>query len=367
MSKQWILEGYFNSGEQLQRVALSDFPAQVGRNPAIAVAIVQAEVSRVHAEFLIVGNDLVLRDLNSTNGSFINHQRLTGEKIVRHGDIVHFANYEVRVLAEQSRTNTQANDMTEICVEALASKLPVGLNALQVLLDERAIQAQFQPIVDCNGTLYGYEILGRGNREDLPHHPMELFRIAESMPGKDVELSVLMRDCGVEQAFAQAPTARLFMNTHPAELRDIDALLQTMVLLRKSFLNIPMVLEIHEDAVTNVGKMKAFAEELMTMDIELAYDDFGAGQGRLMEMIEVPVRYVKFDIALIRGLHAAPEAKQKMVTALADMTRSMGIQALAEGVEAKEDLAMCRKMHFDLIQGYHFGKPKPHLNYSSTH
>lgn len=367
MSIHWILEGYFNSGERLQRVALTDFPAQVGRDPAIAVAIVQAEVSRVHAEFIIVGNDLVLRDLNSTNGSFINHRRLIGEKIVCHGDVVHFANYEVRVLAEQGSANILPNDRTEVCVEALASKLPIGLNALQVLLDDRAIRAEFQPIVDCNGTLYGYEVLGRGNREDLPHHPMELFRIAESMPGKDVELSALMRDCGVEQAFAQSPTTRLFMNTHPAELKDIDTLLKTLVQLRKAFLNIPMVLEIHEDAVTNVSHMKAFAEELMSMDIELAYDDFGAGQGRLMEMIEVPVRYVKFDIALIRGLYAAPVAKQKMVSTLADMTRSMGIQALAEGVEAREDLAMCSKMHFDLIQGYHFGKPRPLLDYAHKH
>ena len=367
MSKQWVLEGYLDSGEQLQRVALTQFPAQVGRNPAIAVPIVQAEISRVHAEFLVIDNNLVLKDLNSTNGSFVNHQRLIGEKVLHHGDVLHFANYEVRVLAEQCSTNSLPNDMTRVCIESLASKLPTGLNELQILLDERAIQAEFQPIVDCEGQLYGYEVLGRGGRKDLPRHPMELFRIAESMPGKDIELSVLMRDCGVSQGYGQSATTRLFMNTHPSELRDIKTLFNTLVRLRKSFQDIPMVLEIHEDAVTNVSKMKTFAEQLMTMDIELAYDDFGAGQGRLMEMIEVPVRYVKFDIALIRGLYAAPEAKQKMVAALADMTRSMGIQALAEGVEAREDLMMCKKMHFDLIQGYHFGKPSPLLNYHQNH
>ena len=45
------------------------------------------------------------------------------------------------------------------------------------------------------------------------------------------------------------------------------------------------------------------------LNIDLAYDDFGAGQARLLELIEVPVKYVKFDIALIRGLPTATEAR----------------------------------------------------------
>ena len=137
--------------------------------------------------------------------------------------------------------------------------------------------------------------------------------------------------------------------------------------LRIAFPSLPMVLEIHEDAMTDVKLMKGFAEQLMSMNVELAFDDFGAGQARLMEMIDVPVKYVKFDIALIRGLHNAPESKQKLVAALAAMTKAMGILTLAEGVEEPEELAMCEKMDFDLIQGYYFGKPSPDLNYAQRH
>ena len=194
---------------------------------------------------------------------------------------------------------------------------------------------------------------------------MELFRIAESMPGKDTELSVLMRECGVEQAFIQSPTQRLFMNTHPSEMKNADVLLANLRSMRERYPALPLVLEIHEDAVADIEMLRRFTAELTAMDVELAYDDFGAGQARLMEMTEVPVKYVKFDIALICGLHKAPEAKQNMVAALVAMTRAMGIQALAEGVEEPEELQLCKQMNFDLIQGYFFGKPHTSLAYDN--
>jgi len=366
MPKKWVLEGYFGGDEDtLQRIPLSVFPAKVGRDSSLTLAIEQTQVSRLHAEFFDLDGELTLRDLGSTNGTFVNDKQLQGQTSLRHGDVVHFASSSVRVLEQTSVPPERDASMTMINVIPRSDKLPTGLNELQVLLDERAIKSQFQPIVHLDGSLYGYEVLGRGSRPDLPISPMDLFHIAESMQGKDAELSLLMRDCGIEQACQQSQQHRIFMNTHPSELKDADFLLSTMRKLREKFESLPMVLEIHEDAITNLGMMKKFSRELTAMNIELAYDDFGAGQARLMEMIEVPVKYIKFDIALIRGLHKAPEPKQKLVAALAAMTQSMGILTLAEGVEEAEELQLCKQMNFDLIQGYYFGKPSLSLQYKN--
>lgn len=371
MPRKWVLEGYFGSNQDsLQRIPLSQLPAKVGRDPSLMLAIVRSEVSRIHAEFYEKDDQLMLRDFDSTNGTFVNHRPVKGEISLRHGDVVHFASYEVRVLQERDDTSIAATDsgtMTILNVMPLSNKLPTGLNELQALLDQKAINAMFQPIVGLDGALYGYEVLGRGSHPDLPISPIELFRIAESMPGKDAQLSELMRDVGVAQAYAQSSKHRVFMNTHPSELKNVDHLMKSMRALRERFPDLPMVMEVHEDAITDVGLMKKMANELLAMDIELAYDDFGAGQARLMEMVEVPVKYVKFDIALIRGLHNAPDSKKKMVAALAAMTKAMGLQALAEGVEEPEELALCVDMKFDLIQGYYFGKPDKLLAYKNLH
>lgn len=155
MQRKWVLEGYFGAdGQSLQRMPLKQFPAndKFGSRPTLA--IVRSEISRVHAEFFEKSGELYLRDLNSTNGTFINHQPLVGEMSLRHGDVVHFASYEVRVLEE---VNQDMNDssMTMMKVMPLSNKLPTGLHELQMLLDERAIRADFQPIVTLDGSLFG--------------------------------------------------------------------------------------------------------------------------------------------------------------------------------------------------------------------
>ena len=95
------------------------------------------------------------------------------------------------------------------------------------------------------------------------------------------------------------------------------------------------------------------------LDIKLAYDDFGAGQARLVDLAKVPPDYLKFDIALIRGIHTASAQQRQLVDTLVRMVQDFGIAALAEGVECAEEAEVCREIGFDYAQGYYFGKPAP--------
>ncbi|SDU35012.1 EAL domain, c-di-GMP-specific phosphodiesterase class I (or its enzymatically inactive variant) [Pseudomonas pohangensis] len=365
MSIQWFLEGYFgNDGTALLRMPLNIFPARVGRDPALALPIVRPDISRVHAEFFQRDGELWLRDLGSTNGTFVNLCQLHGESVLRHGDVLHFASHELRLLEAPCRVDDELST-TRFVAQPQAGKLPIGLHQLQQLLDARQVRCLFQPIVTARGQLYGYELLGRGGRSDLPFGPLELFHIAESLPGKDAELSLLMRDAGVAEAHAQLQgrACRLFLNTHPAELKQPAQLMRAMTRLREAFPQQPMVLEIHQDALTDIPRLKQLAVELWALGIEMAYDDFGAGQTRLLELIEVPVKYVKFDMSLIQGLHLAPASRRSMIASLLAMTRSMGIACVAEGVELHQELQVCRDMGFELIQGFYFSPPRPRLDY----
>ena len=365
MSRRWFLEGYFGTdGESLLRMPLNIFPALVGRDPGLALAIVWADISRLHAEFFQRDGELWLRDLDSTNGTFVNLSQLHGETVLRHGDVLHFASHELRLL-EVPESVVDELSTTRFVAQPQAGKLPLGLHQLQQLLDARQVRCMFQPIVTAKGQLYGYELLGRGGRSDLPFSPMELFHIAESLPGKDTELSLLMRDAGVAEGNAQLEgrACRLFLNTHPAELKQPAQLVRSMARLREAFPQQQMVLEIHQDAVTDIPQLKQLAVELWALGIEMAYDDFGAGQTRLLELIEVPVKYVKFDMSLIQGLHLAPQSRRGMVASLLAMTQSMGIACVAEGVELRQELELCREMGFELIQGFYFSPPRPRLDY----
>ncbi|MDH5434290.1 MAG: EAL domain-containing protein [Gammaproteobacteria bacterium] len=363
MNKKWILEIYSQLDEHLQRVPINSFPAQIGRDPGLTIPIFEDEISRVHAEFFLNDSALMLRDLQSTNGTFVNHQRIFEDTILKHGDVIHFSTCEARVIEEADARSKHSATIVHRHIDILSHNLPQGLSQLQTLIDLRAVKAEFQPIVELDGSLFAFEVLGRGGIDDLPQYPKGLFEIAESLPGKDSELSLLMRNCGVEQSESQDNLFPLFMNTHPSEIKSLDKLLSHLTKLREQFPEVPLVLEIHEDAVTDITKMKKLATDLKSISVDLAYDDFGAGQTRLIEMIEVPVQYIKFDTSLIREIDTASESKVKLVRTLVELTQDVGIKALAEGVENQAELEICQQMGFDLIQGFFFGRPKADFTY----
>lgn len=60
----------------------------VGRDPSNDIVINDAEVSRKHARLLFQEGSYVLEDLGSTNGTYINGQRLMGPYQLRHGDLI---------------------------------------------------------------------------------------------------------------------------------------------------------------------------------------------------------------------------------------------------------------------------------------
>jgi hypothetical protein len=60
----------------------------VGRDPSNDIVINDAEVSRKHAQLIFQEGSYIMEDLGSTNGTYINGQRLMGPYQLRHGDLI---------------------------------------------------------------------------------------------------------------------------------------------------------------------------------------------------------------------------------------------------------------------------------------
>ncbi len=60
----------------------------IGRDPGSDVVINDAEVSRQHSRLSLQAGGYVLEDLGSTNGTFVNGQRLMGPRVLRPGETV---------------------------------------------------------------------------------------------------------------------------------------------------------------------------------------------------------------------------------------------------------------------------------------
>ena len=62
----------------------------VGRDPACEVGVIDPEVSRKHARLAWQGEDFMLEDLGSTNGTFVNGKRINTPHLLQAGDTVAF-------------------------------------------------------------------------------------------------------------------------------------------------------------------------------------------------------------------------------------------------------------------------------------
>lgn len=60
----------------------------IGREASNQIAINDAEISRKHSQLVAQGGKYVLTDLGSTNGTFVNGQRLTGQHVLQPGEVI---------------------------------------------------------------------------------------------------------------------------------------------------------------------------------------------------------------------------------------------------------------------------------------
>lgn len=76
---------------------------------------------------------------------------------------------------------------------------------------------------------------------------------------------------------------KVFLNTDPHEPLD-EGLLNSLEELRDRSGDGQLVLEVHVEAVPDAKSFGRFASALRDLDVRLAFDDFGAGQSRLLEL-----------------------------------------------------------------------------------
>jgi EAL domain-containing protein (putative c-di-GMP-specific phosphodiesterase class I) len=355
---RWLLELASDTSEKWT-IAVEPFPFTVGRDDDCNLALQSKWVSRHHAEIQTSGGLLWIRDLGSTNGTFVNHKLIKESELLEPGDIISFGKSDFCVKSVNAIRSTSAEATASFDSIAELSYIVSLEPLLRRLLRERNVIPHFQPILRFpDMDVIGYEILGRIGEGDLPHDPVELFDVAAYM-GCASELSALFREKGVDLGKTLPGSPLLFANTEPAELDRLDVLVESLERTRKMAPSNRIILEISEKAVTRTDEMKQFRDRLADMGIALAFDDFGVGHTRLIELANTPPDFLKFDISLIRHIHLAPKRLHQMVFTFVKAAHDLGIKTLAEGIECHDESETCRQLGFGYAQGYFYGRPSP--------
>ena len=109
MIRSLVLEPIDETRQETGALHLNRFPCTIGRNHDCEPRLNLDRISRRHLRMQINGDRIIVEDLGSTNGTFVNEERLTEPAELKPGDHLHIADYAFRVehLAESESPASQ--------------------------------------------------------------------------------------------------------------------------------------------------------------------------------------------------------------------------------------------------------------------
>jgi len=98
--------------------------------------------------------------------------------------------------------------------------------------------------------------------------------------------------------------------------------------------------------------------ELRSLGISFSIDDFGTGYSNLGYLTKFNVSTLKLDRSFVMNISQSTNELQ-IVKAIIEMSKSLGITNVAEGIEDDETAAMLTDLKCEMGQGYYWSKPLP--------
>lgn len=111
-------------------------------------------------------------------------------------------------------------------------------------------------------------------------------------------------------------------------------------------------------AITNLGDARLFIEEVRSLGVRIALDDFGAGASSFGYLRMLPVDYLKIDGQFITGLLDDP-LDNAAVRCFCEVAKIVGVKTIAEFVERAEIRRALKDLGVDMAQGYLIHRPEP--------
>lgn len=236
------------------------------------------------------------------------------------------------------------------------------------LIENDNLTSYFQPIFSAiDGHVFAYEALCRLKPGvECQLNIEQLFNTSISL-GLIAHLDFHCRDSAMKEAIAAGIThtdAMLFINICPETIQSpeyqpglTDELAECWGLGRER-----IVLEITEQsAVKNWRLFRDAVQKYRARGYRIAIDDFGAGYGGLKMLSLIKPDFIKIDRHFISQIQTE-EVNRTMVESFITLCHKLGIKVIAEGIETEDECAVVRMLGSDHLQGYHLGRPAPHLS-----
>jgi diguanylate cyclase (GGDEF)-like protein len=240
----------------------------------------------------------------------------------------------------------------------------VMADELHVALDRQQFELYYQPQVElASGRIVGLEALLRWNHPARGTIPPAVFIPIAERTGCIVQLGEWAFDAACrqlklwqDQAIAPPLLAVNFSALQFKGSIDLDRRIAAS-LAHWSIAPGNIEIELTESVLMEVSKQHADAlERLRHLGVRIAIDDFGTGYSSLNYLTAYPVNRLKIAQELVFGVDA-DSRHATVVRAALRLARELNIEAIAEGVETKEQATFLAAAGCKHAQGYHFSRP----------
>ena len=260
------------------------------------------------------------------------------------------------IAAVEDALNTKLR-MVEIARVQQRASQEEEKRVLDECLQGNFIQVALQPLItstgDNKGEVYAFEALLRSTHP-IFDGPLSIIRAAERYERLHMMAEVIA-DRVRDWVKVLSPNIKLFLNIHPDELANGEALLLRLDRL-KDWSN-RIVLEITERSkLQQIESWEETLAQIETMGFELAIDDLGAGYASLSVLADLRPKYIKMDMSIIRNVHL-DDRKKRLVTLMCDFANATNAMIVAEGIEVEEELLALQECGVHLLQGFFFARP----------
>jgi diguanylate cyclase (GGDEF)-like protein len=236
---------------------------------------------------------------------------------------------------------------------------------LRHALERSELVLHYQPLVDLiSGQVVGIEALVR-----WPHPQRGIISPAEFIPlAEESGLIVQVGDWVLREACRQMRTwsevglapRRMAVNVSAVQLsqgRLLDSVRQALD--ESGIAAERLELEITESFVmADRDHSVRLLAELRRLGVRLSIDDFGTGYSSLAYLQQLEVHKLKVDMSFVRDM-TTNAGNASIVRAIVALGHSLGLEVVAEGVEATGQARYLRSLHCDTMQGYLVSRPLP--------
>ncbi len=239
---------------------------------------------------------------------------------------------------------------------------------LKRIIINNDIHTVFQPILRfCDQKIVGYEALTRITSAEFFNDTETLFSFAVQTE-MILELERICRRQAIQMAKDILGDQKLFLNVSAKGVLDPEfkdgKFLSDIKDTGRSADNV--VLEITERlAIKDINLFRETVKGLEQNGFSVAIDDVGAGYSSLHTIAELNPTYLKYDMALIRGINTHA-IKRDLLESLIPFSRKIDSEIIAEGIETEGEYTALKEMGIEYGQGFYFARPGPLLETNLT-